>query len=65
VENVENIGGHYSKTLRLWKEKFLENFEPRIRPALQEEHPEMSEEEMEVFKNKWEVSENIHSGSAK
>lgn len=54
VENVENIGGHYSKTLRLWKEAFLENFDAKIRPALQYEHPDMTDEAISVFKNKWE-----------
>lgn len=54
VEGVENIGGHYSKTLRLWRENFLANFESQIRPALKEEHEGMSEEEIEVFKRKWE-----------
>lgn len=55
VEKVENIGGHYAKTLRLWKEKFLTNFESRIRPALMAEHKEMGEREVEVFRKKWEV----------
>ncbi|KAK7417058.1 hypothetical protein QQX98_004819 [Neonectria punicea] len=54
VENVENIGGHYAKTLRLWKEKFLEAFEEKIRPALVREHPGMSQEEIQVFQKKWE-----------
>ncbi|TGO84940.1 hypothetical protein BPOR_0449g00110 [Botrytis porri] len=54
VEKVENIGGHYAKTLRLWKEKFLANFESRIRPALMAEHKEMGEREVEVFRKKWE-----------
>jgi len=54
VENVENIGGHYSKTLRLWKEEFLRNFDSKIRPALKREHDNMSEEEIDVFRRKWE-----------
>ncbi|KAK3391112.1 cyclopropane-fatty-acyl-phospholipid synthase [Podospora didyma] len=54
VENVENIGGHYAKALRLWKEDFLANFESKIRPALRIEHPNLSDEEMNVFRNKWE-----------
>lgn len=60
VENVENIGGHYAKTLRLWKESFLENFDEKIRPALLTEHPEMSNEGVEVFRKKWEVSNPRH-----
>jgi cyclopropane-fatty-acyl-phospholipid synthase len=55
VEKIENIGGHYAKTLRLWKEKFLMNFESRIRPALMAEHDDMGEREVEVFRKKWEV----------
>jgi cyclopropane-fatty-acyl-phospholipid synthase len=55
VEKIENIGGHYAKTLRLWKEKFLTNFESRIRPALMAEHDDMGEREVEVFRKKWEV----------
>ncbi|KAH7350076.1 cyclopropane-fatty-acyl-phospholipid synthase [Plectosphaerella cucumerina] len=54
VEKVENIGGHYAKTLRLWKESFLRNFDRKIRPALLREHPDMSEEGVDVFRRKWE-----------
>lgn len=58
VEGVENIGGHYSKTLRLWKEAFLENFDSKIKPALKTEHAGMTDEAIAVFKNKWEVRES-------
>ncbi|OAA68325.1 cyclopropane-fatty-acyl-phospholipid synthase [Niveomyces insectorum RCEF 264] len=54
VESVENIGGHYAKTLRLWREKFLANFETTIRPALKKEHSGMADDEIEVFRRKWE-----------
>jgi cyclopropane-fatty-acyl-phospholipid synthase len=56
MERVENIGGHYAKTLRLWREKFLDNFDSRIRPALKLQHGEMGEKEIEVFRRKWEAS---------
>jgi cyclopropane-fatty-acyl-phospholipid synthase len=56
VEQVENIGGHYAKALRLWKEEFLVNFDEKIRPALIREHPDMTEEGIEVFRRKWTVS---------
>jgi cyclopropane-fatty-acyl-phospholipid synthase len=56
IERVENIGGHYAKTLRLWRQKFLRNFDSRIRPALMIEHENMGEREVEVFRRKWEVS---------
>jgi cyclopropane-fatty-acyl-phospholipid synthase len=56
VDEVENIGPHYSKTLRLWKEKFMMNFDARIRPALLSEHTGMTESDAALFKRKWEVS---------
>ena len=55
VEKIENIGGHYAKALRLWRENFMGNFESRIRPALMMEHEEMGDKEVEVFRRKWEV----------
>jgi cyclopropane-fatty-acyl-phospholipid synthase len=55
MERVENIGGHYAKTLRLWKENFLQNFDSRIRPALMSEYEDMGEKEVEIFRRKWEV----------
>ncbi|KAK8052361.1 hypothetical protein PG993_003746 [Apiospora rasikravindrae] len=54
VEKIENIGGHYAKTLRLWKEKFMQNFESTIAPALRREHANMTEAEINVFRRKWE-----------
>ena len=60
---MENIGGHYAKALRLWKENFLGSFSSKIKPALLREHPEMSKEGAEVFRRKWEVStpiRNVH-----
>ncbi|KUJ09820.1 cyclopropane-fatty-acyl-phospholipid synthase [Mollisia scopiformis] len=54
LERVENIGGHYTKTLRLWRESFLLNFDDKIKPALLNGHPAMSEEAIEVFSRKWE-----------
>jgi cyclopropane-fatty-acyl-phospholipid synthase len=59
VENVDNIGGHYGRTLRLWKEKFLQNFDTRIREALISEHNGMTENDAALFKRKWEVSSNL------
>ncbi|KAE8450390.1 hypothetical protein EG329_006464 [Mollisiaceae sp. DMI_Dod_QoI] len=53
VEKIENIGGHYAKTLRLWREAFCSNFESRIKPALMVEHEDMGEKEIEVFRKKW------------
>jgi cyclopropane-fatty-acyl-phospholipid synthase len=61
VDEIENIGPHYSKTLRLWEEKFLMNIDARIRPALISEHSGMTESDAALFKRKWEVSADSHS----
>ena len=55
VDSIVNIGGHYAKTLRLWREKFERNFEDAICPALLEEHDGMRREDVELFKRKWQV----------
>ena len=55
LERLENIGGHYTKALRLWREDFLSEFDETIRPALIKSHPTMSEESVEAFRRKWEV----------
>lgn len=45
VDAISNIGPHYAKTLRIWKENFLSNFES-FRAELKGDP--------EVFKRKWE-----------
>ncbi|KAL2148588.1 hypothetical protein VTH82DRAFT_2142 [Thermothelomyces myriococcoides] len=54
VESVANIGGHYARTLRLWRERFLANYDAKIRRALVEKHPDTRKEELDVFRRKWE-----------
>ncbi|QPH04606.1 hypothetical protein C2857_001750 [Epichloe festucae Fl1] len=54
IENVENIGGHYAKALRLWNENFQNHFDDKIKAALLLNHPGLSKEEIEVFRRKWE-----------
>lgn len=54
VDNIENIGPHYAKTLRLWREKFMANFDETIRPALLREHVGMKKTDVELFRRKWE-----------
>jgi cyclopropane-fatty-acyl-phospholipid synthase len=54
VDSVENIGAHYAKTLRVWRENFLQNFDAQIKPALLREHENMTKSDVEVFKRKWE-----------
>ncbi|KAG8527490.1 uncharacterized protein KY384_007642 [Bacidia gigantensis] len=56
VDSVFNIGGHYAKTLRLWKEKFERNFDSKIRPALLSEHEGMKSNDVELFRRKWQAS---------
>jgi cyclopropane-fatty-acyl-phospholipid synthase len=55
VDSIENIGMHYAKTLRLWKDKFMLNFDLVIQPALIAEHEGMTAADTELFKRKWEV----------
>lgn len=56
IDAVENIGPHYAKALRFWRESFLENWETRIKPQLLQEKKNdgMGNEGAEVFKRKWE-----------
>ncbi|KAL8840718.1 MAG: hypothetical protein Q9170_001236 [Blastenia crenularia] len=53
VDSILNIGGHYAKTLRLWRESFERNFDSKIRPALLREHKNMAEKDVELFRRKW------------
>lgn len=55
LDRVENIGGHYTRALRLWRESFLLKFHHEIGPALLDSYPEMSKEAIGVFHKKWEV----------
>lgn len=55
VDSIENIGGHYAKTLRIWRKNFMTNFEARIMPALLAEHSGMTIADVQLFKRKWEV----------
>lgn len=59
-ESVENIGPHYAKTLRVWRQNFMQTFAAKIRPALLAEHAGsadgrgMKEEDVDLFRRKWE-----------
>lgn len=55
VDEILNIGGHYAKTLRLWREKFEGNFDSKIKTALLEEHHGMTQKDVELFRRKWQV----------
>jgi cyclopropane-fatty-acyl-phospholipid synthase len=54
VDEIENIGPHYAKTLRVWKDSFLANFDETIKPALLREHENMAKSDVELFRRKWE-----------
>ncbi|TKA71624.1 hypothetical protein B0A49_03027 [Cryomyces minteri] len=54
VDGIENIGPHYAKTLRLWRESFMAAFDASIRPALLREHDGMTKSDVELFRRKWE-----------
>ena len=57
VDSLRNIGGHYAKTLRIWRENFERNFASKIHPALLEEHSDgnLTEKDVELFRRKWQV----------
>ena len=59
VDRVDNIGGHYAITLRIWREQFMKNFDTEIAPALRarakEDGKVLDEDDTLVFKRKWEV----------
>jgi cyclopropane-fatty-acyl-phospholipid synthase len=59
VDAIENIGPHYAKTLRIWKENFMTHFEDRIQPALIAEHVGINSRDTALFKRKWEVSRSL------
>jgi cyclopropane-fatty-acyl-phospholipid synthase len=60
VDRIDNIGGHYALTLRLWRSAFLTNFDSEIAPALRarakSEGNQLNEDDVLIFKRKWEVS---------
>ena len=55
VDEIMNIGGHYAKTLRVWRESFERNFDSKIRPALINEHKGMTDKDVDLFRRKWQV----------
>ncbi|KAI5917658.1 methoxy mycolic acid synthase [Camillea tinctor] len=54
LDRFVNLGGHYSRYLREWRENFLANFETSIVPALKEKNAGLTEGAIESFiKRKW------------
>ena len=55
VHEIQNIGGHFPRTLAQWRTNFLESFETEIRPAVVNHYEKtLSDEQMAVFKCKFE-----------
>jgi len=56
VDSVANIGPHYARTLREWRQRFIANFDT-IAQGLRKEHPRAfageGECELEIFRNRW------------
>ena len=59
VDRIDNIGGHYAITLRLWRQQFLANFDSEIAAALRKgrkkDGGQLNEDDALIFKRKWEV----------
>lgn len=53
VEDINSVSGQYVKALRLWRERFLENWDKVISPALREKKPGMTDTDLDVFKKKY------------
>ncbi|KAF2263054.1 cyclopropane-fatty-acyl-phospholipid synthase [Lojkania enalia] len=57
IESVQSIGPHYIRTLRLWAEKFEQNW-PNIKEkyieAKKQEGQMLKETELEAFRRRWE-----------
>ncbi|KAH7322375.1 methoxy mycolic acid synthase [Stachybotrys elegans] len=52
-EKLINLGGHYSKCLRTWRENFMTNFDSQIAPAMMARNEGILPLEMEQFKRKF------------
>lgn len=55
-DRLINLGGHYSRCLRNWRENFAGNFESLIVPALKEGNKGITKSDIEIFRRKWMVS---------
>ncbi|KAF9886003.1 hypothetical protein FE257_012184 [Aspergillus nanangensis] len=52
VNSIDNIGPHYTKALRLWREKFIANWDS-IKASHVQKYGQRSEEELEAFRRRW------------
>lgn len=53
VEDIKSRSGHYVATLRLWRERFLENWESVIEPTFREKKPGMTDADLDMFRRKF------------
>ncbi|KAM0751461.1 cyclopropane-fatty-acyl-phospholipid synthase [Meredithblackwellia eburnea MCA 4105] len=54
VEQIDNIGPHYARTLREWRRRFEATFDTDIVPALRQAYPELKGRKgVDVFRRKW------------
>jgi cyclopropane-fatty-acyl-phospholipid synthase len=52
LESIENIGENYVKALRVWRERFIENWDT-IRTAYTRKYEPETEADIEAFKRRW------------
>ncbi|KAI9147994.1 Tuberculostearic acid methyltransferase UfaA1 [Paramyrothecium foliicola] len=52
-DRVLNLGGHYSRCLREWRQNFLANFESIIGPAMVSRNPDITASGLEQFRRKF------------
>lgn len=55
LESVQSIGPHYVRTLRLWRENFIENWD-KTKLLYMEERGDMTLLDLETFQRRWIVS---------
>lgn len=60
LDDLENIGIHYVKTLRLWREKFLENWD-LIQDGFTSKYGPKTKHEMEALKRRWVVGTPVYT----
>jgi len=61
IDSMTNNIGHYGRTCREWRKRFVDNFYKVIVPVLQRDYPDVVGEqrgdkgkaEIEIFKRKW------------
>ncbi|KAL6796150.1 methoxy mycolic acid synthase [Trichoderma sp. SZMC 28013] len=52
-DRLINLGGHYSRCLRGWRENFVDKFDSHIGPALVERNRGITKSDIEIFRKRW------------